>query len=219
MKNIILILLACIGIGVYGQTDYYAKDLPEYTTISNDSTDVLYIDDSGIDKHLEMPTLISYIAANGAGGDGDSTWTEITVSDTIHTNTIEVEDTIFYRLFGDATEVFWLVGRPGGSIDSGTLSAAWYGLRKDLKNPNHYLNDQKEIDGKMEMKVWYIDDDTKEPRYQYGIKGLSPLELGTATQINHEILTRYVAMLYRRQLILIGVFIASILMVCIIRKT
>lgn len=62
MKKLLVILLL-ITVAVYAKAqDAYAKDLPEYTTVANDSTDVLYIDDSGIDKHIEMPTLIKLVS-------------------------------------------------------------------------------------------------------------------------------------------------------------
>lgn len=60
MKKIILFLFILVSIKAMAQ-DQYAKDLPEYDAIVNDSTDVIYIDDSGVDKHLEMPTLLAAI--------------------------------------------------------------------------------------------------------------------------------------------------------------
>ena len=51
MKKILFIL--CFLTGWYlAAKDYAAYELPEYTAIEDDSTDVFYIDDSGIDKHM-----------------------------------------------------------------------------------------------------------------------------------------------------------------------
>lgn len=59
MRYLWIILLFIPGL-VLAQ-DKYPYELPEYTTVANDSTDVLYIDDSGIDKHIKMPTLLGAI--------------------------------------------------------------------------------------------------------------------------------------------------------------
>lgn len=60
MKKIIYLVLL-LATKVIAQ-DYAAYELPEYTAVVNDSTDVLYIDDSGIDKHIKMPTLINLVS-------------------------------------------------------------------------------------------------------------------------------------------------------------
>ena len=70
MKKILLILIVLIPLGLYAQ-DKYAYELPEYTVVANDSTDVLYIDDSGIDKHIEMPTFIDMVHDSTAAVRGE----------------------------------------------------------------------------------------------------------------------------------------------------
>ena len=92
----------------------------------------------------------------------------------------------------DLSDVWW-GGTSNGAMDTGHVENAWYGLIHALDNPMTYLNDTKEVEGHLELKVWYIDDKTGEPACQYGIKGLSPTEAATAFQINHEFMTRYVA--------------------------
>lgn len=62
MKNILIILMLIIPGVLIAQTDYYAKDLPEYSAVVNDSTHVMYIDAGGIDKHVEMPTFLQVIS-------------------------------------------------------------------------------------------------------------------------------------------------------------
>ena len=60
MKKIIIFLLIVIPYLAIGQ-DYYLYELPEYTDVENDDDDIMYIDDGGIDKHLQMPTLLGVI--------------------------------------------------------------------------------------------------------------------------------------------------------------
>jgi hypothetical protein len=60
MKKFIYLGLLLLGARVMAQ-DYAAYELPEYTAVADDSTDVLYIDDSGVDKHIEMPTFLGVI--------------------------------------------------------------------------------------------------------------------------------------------------------------
>ena len=113
--------------------------------------------------------------------------------DTLEANYVIVADSIYPMGVGvDLSDVWWS-GTSNGAMDTGHVENAWYGLVHALDNPMLYLNDTKEVEGCLELKVWYIDDKTGEPACQYGIKGLSPTEAATAFQINHEFMTRYVA--------------------------
>lgn len=60
MKKILLILSILIPVAIYAQ-DKYPYELPEYSTVVNDSTHLLYIDAGGIDKHIEIPTLLGVL--------------------------------------------------------------------------------------------------------------------------------------------------------------
>jgi hypothetical protein len=123
----------------------------------------------------------------GSGGSGSFD------GDTLEANYVIVADSIYPMGVGvDLSDVWW-GGTSNGAMDTGHVENAWYGLVHALDNPMAYLNDTKEVEGHLELKVWYIDDKTGEPACQYGIKGLSPTEAATAFQINHEFMTRYVA--------------------------
>jgi len=128
---------------------------------------------------------IGQAVGTGAGGSFDG--------DTLEANYVIVADSIYPMGVGvDLSDVWW-GGTSNGAMDTGYVENAWYGLVHALDNPMAYLNDTKEVEGHLELKVWYIDDKTGEPACQYGIKGLSPTEVATAFQINHEFMTRYVA--------------------------
>jgi len=101
MKKILFCLLLILS-GAYlaAQSDEYIYQLPEYTSVVNDSTHVMYIDAGGIDKHIEMPTLLGVVhdsidvvrnevdtakanirASIGGGGSWSQTGNKITLTD------------------------------------------------------------------------------------------------------------------------------------------
>lgn len=114
---------------------------------------------------------------------------------------IMVHDSIYYLPFaGVEAGSIWWTNSVTGAIDSANTRNAWFGLEHDLANPIDYRNDTKKVDGHRELKVWYIDDKTHLPTFQYGIAkssnpkqpGLSPTEMASAMQINHEFDVRFI---------------------------
>lgn len=62
MKKLLFIIILINAFFILKAQDQYPYQLPEYTAVVNDSTDVLYIDDSKVDKHIKMPTLIQLVS-------------------------------------------------------------------------------------------------------------------------------------------------------------
>lgn len=116
--------------------------------------------------------------------------------------TVTIDSISFYEyaifndssyLFGKGTDLSntWFCGTGGGATDTAQTENAWQGLEMDLKTPEDYFKDQQEVNGHKELKIWYVDDKTKELKSQYGWAGLSPLETASAHSIFNEILMRY----------------------------
>jgi hypothetical protein len=95
----------------------------------------------------------------------------------------------------------WVTFTTDGDIDTcNTEVAAWHGLTMALENPSVYFADQKMVDGHMEVKVYYIDEITKELKFQYGWAGLGMNETLSAYAIFHEINLRWAKELEIKQL-------------------
>lgn len=171
MKKFIYLGLLLLGTKVMAQ-DYAAYELPEYTAVADDSTDVLYIDDSGVDKHIEMPTFIKMVhdsvhalRVSGTGtGIVDTTGLPVANQVTYWTAAAKIGgdagftfdgDSIKLGIFSPVTKYAWLYVDSANSsmkVDSSVQQASWM-----LTHP---------VDG---IKTFMADVHNGEINYQYKI--------------------------------------------------
>ena len=191
------------------------------TKINTNISDIDVLQDT-VDVHN---TRLKALENGGGGGTGDVNVSGTTAANTVaywngtdstlvsndaikiyadsavFTEYIMAHDSIYYLPFaGVEAGGIWWTNSVTGAIDSANTRNAWFGLEHDLANPIDYRNDTKMVDGHKELKVWYIDDKTHLPTFQYGIAksshpkqpGLSPTEMASAMQINHEFDVRFI---------------------------
>lgn len=162
--------------------DYAAYELPEYTAVANDSTDVLYIDDSGVDKHIEMPTFIDLVhdsvqalRVSGTGtGIVDTTGLPVANQVTYWTAAAKIGgdagftfdgDSIKLGIFTPVTKYAWLYVDSANSsmkVDSSVQQASW-ALDIELEDIESYYTDRKNG----EVKWLYKNGDKVE--YSWGL--------------------------------------------------
>lgn len=112
---------------------------------------------------------------------------------TVSKNYLVAKDSFYLKGFGDVgtSGDVWLTLTNTNAIDTGQTESAWIGLEMNLPTLQEYYNDQKMVNGHMELRIWYIDNKTKELKSQYGWKGLGMIETQSAYAIFHEITIRY----------------------------
>lgn len=111
-------------------------------------------------------------------------------------DSIVFNDSTYFKVFGNvgSSGDVWLTLTSTNALDTAATEPAWQGLAMDLPPLDEYFKDQQLVNGHWELKIYYIDNATKELKCQYGWAGLGMMETQSAYAIFHERTMRYLVL-------------------------